>query len=381
MSASTILLQVSAYDLPAIEIESVTSPLPTQDATKRKGASQQSDTASGIEFENVNINDEQAGEPSPQSLTNTSHPGISAWRATGIIGIVASITIMSDMLSGILVVSLPTMARDVRLANDLLLWPASVNSLACGCTLLVSGSIADIAGGRKIYLIGAFLLTMATVACGLSRTGIQLILFRAASGVALSLCLPSSVMLTTSNMPTGSCRNTAFACLGAGQPIGFSTGLVLGGVLVESSSWRFGYYIGAVLVLLTWGASFYALPTNPVTDVQSLKTTLTRLRTEINTSLGIFLYVFSVLSGGASSFLTPASLTLFSIAVLLISVFGFHVRRQERLGRRVIIPPSIWANRIFTSLCVTIFVVWGVFNAILYFLTLFFQEVQRLSPL
>ncbi len=120
------------------------------------------------------------------------------------------------MLGGILVVSLPNTARELGLSQDLLLWPAGVNALACGCMLLLSGSIADVVVARKFYLIGAFLLTMTTIACGVCNTGLQLILFRAAQGVAVSLFIPSSVILITSNIPIGTYRNTEFACLGAG---------------------------------------------------------------------------------------------------------------------------------------------------------------------
>jgi MFS family permease len=293
------------------------------------------------------------------------------------------------MLAGILVVCLPTMARDLELSSALLLWPASVNSLACGCTLLICGSITDVVGGRKMFLVGAFFLTLTTIACGVCKTGIELILFRAVQGLALSLCLPSSVLIITRNIPVGSWRNTAFACLGAGQPVGYSIGLVLGGIFVQSIGWRFGYYIGAILTFVIFLISIFGIPADPVSETQSLSTILKRLKSEIDwigclllsTSLGMFSYVLSVLAGGSSRFLEPAPITLFSIAVALIPAFVFYVRRQERLGHKVIIPPSLWTNRVFTSLCITVFIVWGVFNAIEYFLTLFYQSVQSLSAI
>jgi len=101
----------------------------------------------------------------------------------------------------------------------------------------------------------------------------------------------------------------------------------------------------------------------------------------ISTSLGMFSYVLSVLASGSAHFLEPTSVTLFSVAIVLIPIFAVHIRRQERLGRKVIMPPSLWANRVFTSLCITVFVVWGVFNAIEYFLTLFYQTIQSLSAI
>ena len=368
-------LQVSADEFRAIELEPIGYPIPSHE-TKAGQPKLDSERP-------------QAENASSESLTNASSPSISKWRATVIIGTVACITLINSMLAGILVVSLPTMARDLDLTEDLLLWPASVNALACGCTLLLSGSIADVVGGRKIYLSGAFLLTLTTIACGVCNTGIQLILFRAAQGVANSMCLPSSVILITSNIPTGSYRNTAFACLGAGQPVGFSVGLVLGGIFVQGVGWRYGYYIGAVLTFVIFIISIFGIPADNVTESQSFSTVLKRMKAEIDwigcvllsTSLGMFSYVLSIFASGVSHFLAPVSLTLFSIAVILIPIFAFYVRRQERLGRKAIIPPSLWSNRVFTSLCVTVFVIWGVFDAVEFFLTLFYQLVQGLSAL
>jgi MFS family permease len=373
MSATTTSLKLTAEDHRGIELEPICYPIPHQEplATQRN-----------VEFQ-------RQGDENT-SLTNASIPSISKWRASIIIDTVACINLINSMLGGILVVSLPKMARELGLSQDLLLWPAGVNALACGCTLLLSGSIADVVGARKVYLLGGFLLTMTTIACGVCKSGLQLILFRAAQGVAVSLCIPSSVILITSNIPTGTYRNAAFACLGAGQPFGYSIGLVLGGVFIQEVSWRYGYYVGAILTFISFIISIFGIPTDRVlVESQSLGTLLQRMKTEIDligccllsSSLGLFSIVLSVLASGVSHFLAPTSITLFSIAMVLIPIFIWHNRRQEHLNQPAIIPPSRWSNLVFTSLCITVFLIWGVFSAIEFFLTLFYQSVQQLSPL
>jgi MFS family permease len=287
-----------------------------------KGNNSHKNTASGP----------NAPNESSESLVNINHDSVSKLKTAVIIGTVSGISLINSMLGGIMIVSLPTMAHDINLSGSLLLWPASVNALACGCTLLFAGSISDVIGGRRIYLLGEFLLTVTTIACGVCTSGIQLILFRAAQGVAVSFCLPPSVSLITANIPTGTYRNIAFACLGAGQPIGFSVGLVLGGLLVQSIGWRYGYYIGAILTFLIFIISIFGLPKDPVEEYRSTSSMFQRIKTEIDwigctllsTSLGMFSYVFSVLASGASRFIAPASLTLFSIAVVLIPLFTSH---------------------------------------------------------
>jgi hypothetical protein len=63
------------------------------------------------------------------SAVNPSRiPDISRWQSTAIIATVACATMINAMLSGLLVVGLPTMAKDLKLDGGLLLWPASVNA-------------------------------------------------------------------------------------------------------------------------------------------------------------------------------------------------------------------------------------------------------------
>lgn len=371
---STTTFTVTEENFRAIGLEPIGFPAPVHE---RRHAHQKND-----------IQPQEANESS-EALTTTHTESISKWRVAVITAIVTGVTLIQSMLGGILIVSLPRMARDLNLSDNLLLWPASVSTLACGCTLLLAGSISDVVGGRKIFLIGELALIATTIWVGVCRTGLELILSRAVQGIALSLCLPSSVSLITNNIPTGSYRNAAFACLGAGQPVGFSVGLVMGGFFVGSIGWRYGYYIGAILNFVILVVSFFAMPEDADSEYQTPSTMIQRMKSEIDwigcfllsTSLGLFSYVFSVLASGGFHFLAPASLSLFSIAIVLLPMFVYHVRRQERLGRKAIIPPSLWGNRVFTTLCITVFVIWGVFEAIQFFLTLFYQSVQGLSAI
>jgi MFS family permease len=89
----------------------------------------------------------------------------------------------------------------------------------------------------------------------------------------------------------------------------------------------------------------------------------------------------SLISERSSAIRDPATLTTLLISLALIPAFIFWVGRQEKLGRPAIIPNSLWRNRIFTTICIGVFMTWGVFNAIETFLTLFFQDVQKISAI
>ena len=288
--------------------------------------------------------------------------------------------------SGLLTVGLPRIAADLNLPNNLLLWPASVFALTAGCTLLASGAVADVIGNRPVFLTGCALLTAFTLGCSLSQTGIQLIVFRALQGIALSLCMPTAVSLITNNFPTGRRRNMAFAFLGGGQPIGFALGLVLGGVLVDSIGWRYGYYISCAFNALIFVGAFFSVPLPKATENHRRRK---RLVQDIDwvgvviasACIAMLSYVFAMITSSTSTIHHPPNIALLAISGALIPSFILWVGRQEKLGRPAIIPNSIWRKTDFTSICITVFLCWAQFNAFGYFATLFIQDIQHVSAL
>ncbi|KAF6803585.1 integral membrane protein [Colletotrichum musicola] len=302
-----------------------------------------------------------------------------------VISSVTCITGISSLLAGVVTVCIPAMARDVNLESNLLLWPASVYALTCGCTLLLSGAMADLFGARLLYLLGCFFQSAFTLACGLATTGIQLILFRAFAGVAISMCLPSAVSIITHAFPSGRRRNIAFASMGGGQPIGFSIGLSVGGVFTDTIGWRWGFHIAAIANTVIFLVALRWLPGLGRREPVTWK----RFATEVDW-IGAFLasgflamisYVLSVITESTHAVKKPENIALLAVSALLMAGFVAWVGRQERLGRPAIIPNSLWKNRSFTSICVSVFMVWGAFNATEQLSSFWLQYVQRLSAI
>jgi len=67
--------------------------------------------------------------------------------------------------------------------------------------------------------------------------------------------------------------------------------------------------------------------------------------------------------------------------VALIPAFNLWVGRRERQGLPAIIPNSLWRNKVFTTICLCVFLTWGSFNALEQILSLYFQLVQKNSTL
>ena len=276
---------------------------------------------------------------------------------------------------------------------DMAYRPSSIQALTCGCALLLSGSIADALGSRFMYMAGSILQSFFTLGCGLARNANEIIVFRALSGVAIAFCLPSAVSIITSTLD-GKRRNFAFASMGGGQPVGFSIGLTLGGVLTDSIGWRWGFYLAAILNTIVVAVALWGLPSSidsaGISEDEgppTWKQRWHRMKTEIDwigaiiasTSLAMLSYVFATIAGSRSSIRQPSSIVLLALAILLIPAFVYWVGRQENLGRPAIIPNSLWRNRIFTTICVAVFFTWGSFNALETIMTFYFQDVQKYS--
>lgn len=286
-------------------------------------------------------------------------------RANLIILQVSLINFLTSLSTGLIVVGLPRIASDLDLPQKLYLWPSSVYGLTAGSTLLLAGAIADVVGARAVDLVGCALLGIFTLACGFSQTGIQLVLFRAFQGVASSMHLPCSVSLVTQYVPSGRRRNIGFACLGLSQPLGFSVGIVVGGVLVDTVGWRVGFYFGGGIVLLQAFAGWKIIPADG-----KLENVLHKLKNDVDwigafiacAALAMFSYVLAVCSADSDNIKSTEAIVLLVLSILLMAGFPVWMHLQEKRGQPVLVPNYLWKNKSFASICALVVITWGVVN-------------------
>ena len=198
------------------------------------------------------------------SLSSRDEKNVSLERSRiqrfSVILMICGITFSGSVANGLVTVCLPVITKDLHLPPSLAFWPASVGSLTTASTLLLAGSVADVLGPRWVDLVGCLGMAAFMIGAGFSQTGTELVVMRAMQGVSVSLHLASSISIITKVLPQGRGRNMAFAFLGVSQPLGFSVGLVAGGLLADSVGWRVGWYmIGGLAGLLTAVAG-WALP-------------------------------------------------------------------------------------------------------------------------
>ncbi|KAK2687842.1 hypothetical protein QWA68_013697 [Fusarium oxysporum] len=343
--------------------------------------------ASSLELTPTTEHSATATVPTPAS---TQAP--SKRRSAAIIACITCITGISNLLAGLLTVCIPVIAQDLAIPPGLELWPASAFALSCGCSLLLCATVADLAGCRRVCLVGALLQACSAVGAGLTNTSTQLIALRTLSGIAASLCLPSAVCVASNAFPSATMprsRAVAFSAMGGGQAVGFGLGLALGGVFSDTVGWRWGFHTTAVLNLLVLALATWSLPVH--LDGPLDRAILAHLRQRldwigvmiISTSLACLSYVLAVVSGpGASGRLRgPLNLSLLCVGLVLLPTFIVWVHFQTSRQKPALIPNSLWTNVPFSSVCAAVFLIWGALNASEQLAALYLQEIRGFSTL
>jgi EmrB/QacA subfamily drug resistance transporter len=161
--------------------------------------------------------------------------------------IVMIVGALMDMIDVTIVnVALPTIRRDLHASATQLEWVVSGYMLAFAAALIIAGNLGDLLGRKRLFLSGAALFGLASLAAGLSGTGAELIGARVVQGAAAAAMAPQ-VLATFRAIFSGSERGKAFGVYGAMLGFASAIGLVLGGVLTEANlfgwSWRAVFFV------------------------------------------------------------------------------------------------------------------------------------------
>ena len=167
--------------------------------------------------------------------------------------LIASFMVVLDF--SIVNVALPSIQRELGFATSAAQWVVTGYAITFGGLLILGGRAADLFGRRRMFRAGLIAFSVASLAGGLARDPGLLIAARAVQGAGAALVAPAALSLITTGFPEGNQRNKALGLYGATASIGFVAGQVLGGVLVQFTSWRAVFLVnvpvGVAAVLLT----------------------------------------------------------------------------------------------------------------------------------
>ncbi len=262
-------------------------------------------------------------------------------------------------------VALPDIQTALHSSFSDLQWVVDAYALTLAALLLTAGSLADMYGRRKLYLIGLVIFTIASLLCGLAQTTLMLQLSRALQGIGGAIMFSVSLALLA-NAFRGKDRGVAFGVWGAITGLAVAIGPLLGGALTSGLSWRWIFFvnlpIGVIAVVLS------------LTTVAESKLPHGRRPDWIGFALftlGLAALVYGLIESNQRSFSDPVVVgSLVAAAVLLI---GFVVA-EARLTSPMF-ELSLFRKPTFTGGAVAAFGLSASIFALLLYLVLYVQDV------
>src|SRR5215472_7157740 len=183
--------------------------------------------------------DDRASVPQPPSFytpgdRDIHHAARSRVRLALIL--VASFMVVLDFT--IVNIALPSIERDFGMATSAAQWVVTGYAIAFSGLLILGGRAADLLGRRRMFVTGLVVFSLASLAGGLAGDLVLLVASRVVQGVGAAVVAPAALSLITTSFPEGPRRTRAIGLYGSISAVGFVSGQVFGGVLVEWTSWR-----------------------------------------------------------------------------------------------------------------------------------------------
>lgn len=182
---------------------------------------------------------------------------------TAVLALVAIAQLIGVLDFSIVNVALPAIQREFSLPPDQLQLVVSAYGLMFGGFLLVGGRAADLFDRRTIFIAGVALFSAASLAGGLAGSVTLLLAARAAQGLGAAFLAPASLALLMSAFPEGEGRNRALGVFGTVASVGFTAGVILGGVLTDLAGWRAVFFVNVPIGAVALISAFRILPPAP----------------------------------------------------------------------------------------------------------------------
>ncbi|GAA1960556.1 MFS transporter [Catenulispora subtropica] len=147
----------------------------------------------------------------------------------------------------ILNIAVPSIGEDLGISEANLQWVSTAFALPSGGFLLLSGRIGDLAGRKKVFVTGTVLFTAASLIAALAWVPAILFAARALQGVGAAMIVPTGMALLTTSFAEGPQRERALGINGTLMTVGFTFGMVLGGVLTQAFTWRSTMVLNTVM--------------------------------------------------------------------------------------------------------------------------------------
>ncbi len=268
-------------------------------------------------------------------------------------------------------VALPDIQRDLDSSFEDLQWVVDAYALALAALLLASGSLADLLGRRRVFLVGIVLFSAASLLCGLSTSPSMLNAARGLQGIGGAMMFATSLALIAQEFEPHE-RGTAFGIWGATTGFAVAVGPLIGGVLTDGFGWEWIFLVNVPIGLVTAAITAARVP-------ESERDSTARIDWPglVTFSSGLFCLVYALIRGNDDGWGSAKIVSLLTTAALLLAIFvTVELRRdQPMLDLRLFNIPT------FTGAQIVAFSLHASMFSMFLYITLYMQNVLRYSPL
>ncbi len=268
-------------------------------------------------------------------------------------------------------VALPAIERALKASFSDLQWVVDAYALALATCVLTAGALADLYGRKRLFLLGIVLFTAASTACGAAFDPLFLIVARGVQGLGGAMMFATALALLSQEFH-GRERGTAFGIWGATIGAAVAIGPLAGGALTSWISWRWIFFVnipvGVVAVVLGLRELHESSdPEHSRLDPAGL-VTLTG---------GLLCLILALIEGNRHGWTSTFILALLAAAVLLLAAFV----ATQAVESTSMIDLSLFRRPAFVGAQITAFAISSSMFAMFLYLTLYLQDILRLSPL
>ncbi|WP_330304493.1 MULTISPECIES: MFS transporter [unclassified Streptomyces] len=270
----------------------------------------------------------------------------------------------------VLNVALPVLGKDLGMSPSALQWAVTAFALPSGGFLLLFGRIGDLYGRRKLFLAGLALFGAASLLATFAWDPASFLAGRALQGLAAATIVPTAMSLLTTTFPEGPARDRALGIAGTLLSLGFTIGMVAGGVLTDVVGWRSTMGLLTVFALIVLPLAPGLLPESRTPERPRLD-----IPGAVTVTGGLLALIYALSTAADRGFGGADVIATLVTGVLLLAAFGYVESRAHSplvslpmLRRRTV----AWGN-------LGGLVTFSMMSTVVFVMTLYLQETLGLS--
>jgi EmrB/QacA subfamily drug resistance transporter len=267
--------------------------------------------------------------------------------------------------------ALKSIGADLNAGVSALQWVIDAYNLVYASLLLTAGTLGDLYGRRRIFVLGVALFAAGTLLCALAPTPALLIAGRIVSGLGAAFALPMSLVLLTVAYPRREERAHALGIWASCNGLAFIIGPTFGGWLVDGVGWRSIFYVTLPVCAAALALAYYA-----VNETAEPKGRRLDLPGQFLAVAGLGGLAFAAIEGSHWGFTSPSIVAIAGGALVALALFVLVEARTEG----ALLPLGFLRQPVFSaSLSVAGLMTFGMY-ALAFLIPLYFQTWRGNSP-